>query len=187
VAARFGHKDIAKLLLPATVTVDGIIYSNVTFGTVTPTTVSIFHKTGVAGIPLEKLPPDLQEYFGYNPLKAAEYQKAVADAQQRRIEQYKETPRESAEQPSQSTPSQVTSRIRAKAQAEWPSDFEMQAYTIKNQTSAYQTLQTMASVSGVPSTVLETVKSNAASEWPDDYEMQVYTINNQIAAYRSLH
>jgi hypothetical protein len=57
--------------LPATLTIDGITYSNVTWRTVTPTTVSIFHRTGVASIPLEKLPPELQKEFGYDPQRAA--------------------------------------------------------------------------------------------------------------------
>jgi hypothetical protein len=59
--------------LPTTITVDGITYSNVIWRTVTPATVSIFHQTGVASIPLEKLPPELQKRFGYDPQKAREY------------------------------------------------------------------------------------------------------------------
>ena len=59
--------------LPSTITVDGITYSNVTWRTVTPATVSIFHQTGVASISLEKLPPELQARFGYDPQKAANY------------------------------------------------------------------------------------------------------------------
>jgi hypothetical protein len=74
-------------MLPTTITVDGITYSNVTWRTVTPATVSIFHQTGVASIPLEKLPPDLQQRFGYDPQKAAAYraQESVV-TQQRSIE-----------------------------------------------------------------------------------------------------
>lgn len=58
-----------------TLTVDGVTYSNVTFGTVTRSWVSIRHSAGVASIPLEKLPPDVQQRFGYDPQKAAEYQR----------------------------------------------------------------------------------------------------------------
>ncbi len=43
--------------LPTTITVDGIIYSKVTWRTATSASVTIFHQTGVASIPLEKLPP----------------------------------------------------------------------------------------------------------------------------------
>jgi uncharacterized Zn ribbon protein len=69
--------------LPTTITVDGITYSNVTWRTVTPATVTIFHETGVASIPLEKLPPELQRRFGYDPQRAATYraQESVATQQ----------------------------------------------------------------------------------------------------------
>jgi hypothetical protein len=66
-----------------TLTVDGVTYSNVTWHTVTPATVSIFHQTGVATIPLEKLPPQLQRQFGYDPQKAADYRAAEAVQLQR--------------------------------------------------------------------------------------------------------
>ena len=59
-----------------TLTADGVIYSNVTFGTVTPSSVTIRHSTGVAKVPLAKLPVEVQKQLGYDPLKAAEYQAA---------------------------------------------------------------------------------------------------------------
>ena len=58
-----------------TLTVDGVSYSNVTFGTVTPSGVNIRHSTGIARLPLAKLPADLQQRFGHDPQKAAEMQK----------------------------------------------------------------------------------------------------------------
>ncbi len=72
--------------LPTTITVDGITYSNVTWRTVTPATVSIFHQTGVASIPLEKLPPELQKRFGYDTQKAAEYRAAERSTETARQE-----------------------------------------------------------------------------------------------------
>ena len=59
--------------LPAAITIDGISYSNVTWQSVTAATVTIFHSTGIAAIPLWKLPPELQKRFGYDPQKAAAY------------------------------------------------------------------------------------------------------------------
>ena len=59
-----------------TLTVDGITYSNVTFGTVSPASVSIHHSTGLATIPLAKLPAELQQRFGYDPQRAAQYRQA---------------------------------------------------------------------------------------------------------------
>jgi len=55
-----------------TITIDGVTYEDFHWGTVTPTTIAIFHKTGVATVPLADLSPDLQERFGYSPKKAAE-------------------------------------------------------------------------------------------------------------------
>ena len=59
--------------LPDTITIGGVTYSNVTWRSVTPATVTIFHSTGIAAIPLWKLPPELQKRFGYDPQKATAY------------------------------------------------------------------------------------------------------------------
>jgi hypothetical protein len=67
-------------------TIDGITYSNVVWRSATPATVSIFHKSGAASLPLEKLPKDLQERFGYDPQKAADYRTAQMAAQVERQE-----------------------------------------------------------------------------------------------------
>jgi hypothetical protein len=87
----FGKAMLSVLMLVAslafadetnlTLTLDGVTYSNVTFGTTTPSSVSIRHSTGIATVPLDKLPPDLQQRFGYDPKKAAEYRKAEAEKQ----------------------------------------------------------------------------------------------------------
>jgi hypothetical protein len=53
-------------------TVDGQTYQNVRWGRVTTETVTIFHSTGVATIPLWKLPEDLQKQFSYDPKAVAE-------------------------------------------------------------------------------------------------------------------
>jgi DNA segregation ATPase FtsK/SpoIIIE-like protein len=71
--------------LPTTITVGGIIYSNVTWHTVTPAAVTIYHQTGVASIPLEELPADLQTRFGYDPQKAAAYRAEELAAEQQRL------------------------------------------------------------------------------------------------------
>ena len=63
-----------------TLIVDGVTYQNVRFGRATPASVTIFHSTGVATVPLKKLPPELQEQFGYDPQKAADWQAAQQQA-----------------------------------------------------------------------------------------------------------
>ena len=80
-------QDTNNAPLPATVTVDGVTYEDVRWGNVTPSAVTLFHRTGVASIPLEKLPPELQQQFGYDPKKAAEYRAAEAEAQARKNEE----------------------------------------------------------------------------------------------------
>jgi hypothetical protein len=67
-----------------TLNVDGVTYSNVTFGTVTPSSVSIRHKTGAASVPLWKLPPELQQRFGYNPDRARQHLAGQAELEQQR-------------------------------------------------------------------------------------------------------
>ena len=66
-----------------TLTIDGVTYRNARFGRTTPADVSILHATGVATVPLEKLPPELQKRFGYDPQEAAEYRAAQQAAQRR--------------------------------------------------------------------------------------------------------
>ena len=78
--------------LPTIIQVGGLTYSNVTWGAVTPSTVTIFHKTGIASIPLEKLPAELQKRFGYDANKASQWRDAeqkthAALAEQKRQEE----------------------------------------------------------------------------------------------------
>ena len=63
-----------------TLTVDGVTFSNVVFGTVTPVSVSIRHSSGIEKIPLWKLPSDLQKRYGYDPQKATDWQKSQQQA-----------------------------------------------------------------------------------------------------------
>jgi hypothetical protein len=67
---------------PSTITIDGTTYQDVRWGRLTPSTVTIFHRTGIATMPLWKLPPDLQKQFGYDPQKAADWQKVERQHQE---------------------------------------------------------------------------------------------------------
>jgi len=62
------------------ITIDGVTFEDYHWGTITPTTVSIIHKTGVATIPLQKLPVELQHKFGYDPKSVKEERKAPPSA-----------------------------------------------------------------------------------------------------------
>lgn len=72
--------SVATNAAPSSLIIDGFTYENVRWGRVTPATVTIFHKTGVATVPLEKLPLDLREKVGYDPVKAERYRQAEAKA-----------------------------------------------------------------------------------------------------------
>jgi hypothetical protein len=71
-----------------TLTVDGVTYSNVTFGTATPVSVSIRHSKGAATVPLDKLSPALQTRFGYDPTAAEKYRQKV-EAQRKQAAEWK--------------------------------------------------------------------------------------------------
>lgn len=62
------------------ITIDGTNYEEVRWGRLTPDTVTIYHKTGIATISLVGLPTELQKRFGYDPQKAAAWQNAVQKA-----------------------------------------------------------------------------------------------------------
>jgi TPR repeat protein len=82
-------------------------------------------------------------------------------------------------------PATVLDGIKQAAAREWPTDYEMQAYEIKNQVAAYGQLQQL-SPGNIPADVFQQIKTAAVDEWPRDYEMQVYEIKNQVKAYQDL-
>jgi hypothetical protein len=63
------------------ITVEGIRYESIRWGSRTPASITIHHKNGVVSIPLEKLPPSLQKRFNYDSIKAAEYRAAENEAE----------------------------------------------------------------------------------------------------------
>jgi hypothetical protein len=65
---------------PSSITIDGTTYEDVRWGRLTPSTVTVFHKTGIATIPLAKLPTELQKHFGYDSEKANAWQAAEQKA-----------------------------------------------------------------------------------------------------------
>jgi hypothetical protein len=65
------------------ITIAGTTYHNAHWGRVTPATVTIFHSTGVADLPLSQLSPDLQKQFSYDQNKSREY--LASQATQQRI------------------------------------------------------------------------------------------------------
>jgi hypothetical protein len=83
-------------------------------------------------------------------------------------------------------PTTVLNGIKEAATRKWQTDYEMQAYEIKNQVATYSELQQL-SRGNIPPDVFQQIKTAAVNEWPGDYEMQVYEIKNQVKAYQDLH
>ena len=92
----------AGWLSARSITVDGVTYEDIRWGTVTRLEVSVIHRDGITRILLEKLPADAQTELGYDPRKAAAdraaeevrrlaaIQKALADKaeQERRLAEW---------------------------------------------------------------------------------------------------
>ncbi len=80
--------DLASDVIPS-VTIDGVVYEDVRIGRVTPPTVTIYHKKGIATVPLAELPPVLQKRCGYDPeverqrLKRTEEERHALEEKQR--------------------------------------------------------------------------------------------------------
>jgi hypothetical protein len=74
----------ASLSTNLIVTIDGVTYDHVRFEVASPTTVKIWHSTGIAVVPMANLPQQFQKQLGYDPEKAAEWQLAQ---QKKRAEQ----------------------------------------------------------------------------------------------------
>ena len=56
-------------------TEDGRVFVEATINSVTPSTVTIFHKDGISKVPLSAMPKQFRDKHGYDPIKAEEYKK----------------------------------------------------------------------------------------------------------------
>ena len=72
--------DVTSNVASNSITIGGTTYEDFHWGRLTPGSVTIYHKVGIAKIPLAELPPELQKQFGYDPQKAATWETAVQKA-----------------------------------------------------------------------------------------------------------
>jgi len=75
--------------------------------------------------------------------------------------------------------------IREKAKREYPSDFEMQKYVMKQQMNAFQELK-KSKPNDIPDNVFKQIRGKAKEDYPSDFEMQKHVEDGQIASYRNL-
>jgi hypothetical protein len=188
-----GYVTNAVLLTPFTLT--NSVGDVITNAVLVKLTVNKFvYKTdaGAMGmLTLASLPEDLRRKFGYDPqaAQAADDAEQANKARQQQIVQQQEIAAQQANVKAQGqlAVSDISLSIRAFAEKKWPNDYEMQEYTIKEQTDAYNWLVANGSYAGVPQDVYDQIKSDAIDKWSDDYEMQEYEIKQQADAYVRLH
>lgn len=75
--------------------------------------------------------------------------------------------------------------IRRNCAREWPDDYSMRNYCIKQQREALAILK-KGRPHDIPEDVFARIRSKCAAEWPEDYTMRQYCEKQQFDAYREL-
>jgi hypothetical protein len=92
-----------------------------------------------------------------------------------------------ATRPSQVTiPKDTILEIKLDAIDEWPDDYSMQAYVIKQQKEAYQNLYAWA-IDNRENSLAKIIFRRAQREWPDDYNMQWYIVQREVSALEGIY
>lgn len=91
-------------------------------------------------------------------------------------------------------PFKVADQIKAEAEREWPDDYEMQVYTIKQEKEAYRQKERLLDnnwssgrLKSSERAAFRKIVQKAEQKWPNNYQMQVYEIKAQLKAYQDLH
>lgn len=92
-----------------------------------------------------------------------------------------------AVQAGQSMTSSIQAEIKKRAEVQWPGDYSMQAYEIKNQTADFNAFQAMTKPDSMSSSTFELIKSRAERQWPMDYSMQLYELKNQVKDWMQIN
>ena len=83
-------------------------------------------------------------------------------------------------------PRAVSKDIEIYAVLKYPSDREMQQYTIKNQRESWMAIYHLKRVPEIKKCILDEIKNNAQDKWNNDYVMQMHEIQEQCIAYREI-
>ena len=75
--------------------------------------------------------------------------------------------------------------IKRHCQQEWPSDYSMRSYCVKQQRESLAILR-RGCPPDIPADVFASVREKCAREWPDDYSMRLYCEQQQLDAFREL-
>ena len=72
--------------------------------------------------------------------------------------------------------------IKQNSEADWPKDYQMQNYQIKNQTEAYNDLLVL----NLDTEVKEEILDEAYADWKYDFQMVLYSYNNALEDYNEI-
>ena len=72
-----------------------------------------------------------------------------------------------------------------RCEAEWGSDWRMQAYCLAQQQTGFAELPNVLAT--VPAEVAAVIGPGCAADWPDDYQMQTYCAERQVAGWKALN
>ena len=86
---------------------------------------------------------------------------------------------------SQGVPGDWKQVAQAKCAQEWPSDYRMRNYCVKQQTEGTYALD-RGRPSDVDSTAFRVIRGKCAEEWPRDFRMRAYCESQQVEGYRAL-
>ena len=69
---------------------------------------------------------------------------------------------------------------------EWPDDYSMRAYCLKEQREALEELK-RHNPTDIPGDVFNSIRAKAAAEWPNDFSMRLYMEKEQVESYREIY
>ncbi len=75
--------------------------------------------------------------------------------------------------------------IREHCEREWPNDYAMRSYCVRQQREALDTLK-RGRPDDIPEEVFAEIRRKCAADWPEDYNMRQYCEQQQYKAYREL-
>jgi hypothetical protein len=75
--------------------------------------------------------------------------------------------------------------IRRHCEREWPNDYNMRNYCIKQQREALTILK-QGRPHDIPEEIFAGIRNKCSAEWPEDYSMRQYCEKQQLDSYREL-
>ena len=142
---------------------------------------------------LHQLVSDLKEHLNVDRESPEVYQEKIDSIVTHSLEELlpkADTGQKNADQGkrSMSTHSQnidAESNIKAYCEEQYPHDYSMRVYCIREQKDAFKSMSNPRP-SDIPEKVYSSIVEKAVREYPIDYTMQVYSVKEQVEAYREL-